>query len=186
MVLPGHIAGGYLFTRAFLALTHATFSASQTTALLIIGTLAGELPDIDLLRFYLANRSGFSIDHNHRLYATHAPLFWLIVSLIVVALGYIVSSPFVIYLGWIILSGSWGHLILDSIEDGVMWLWPFSRQRFALRNVPDFDAAKYAGKYRPGTFAFYWDYIWTVYIGRRVTFYVEIFITLAAIWVLFK
>ena len=37
MVLPGHLAGGYLAARAVLFLTHASFPPGQTTALLAIG-----------------------------------------------------------------------------------------------------------------------------------------------------
>lgn len=183
MVLPGHLAGGYIFTKALLAWTHAAFSSSQATALLIIGTLAGELPDIDLLHFYFANRSEFSTENNHRHYITHAPIFWLIISLVVALIGLVFQSAFIEYLGWIILGGSWSHLILDSIEDGIMWLWPLSHKKFALRTMPDFDPQEYRGTHRIGTIPFYWEYIVNTYIRTRITFYVEVLLTAAAIYI---
>jgi hypothetical protein len=67
MVLPGHIAGGYLATYALLAVAHsvapaslATFSQNEILAFYIIGMIAGELPDIDLFWFYLENRRSLS------------------------------------------------------------------------------------------------------------------------------
>ena len=182
MVLPGHLAGGYLATKALLFFTHASFTGSQTTALLVIGTLAGELPDIDLIPFYLANRFNFKNVHGHRTYFTHAPLFWLIVALLVVAGGFVFQSIYTEYLGWIILAGTWAHLILDSIEDGVMWLWPFTKRCFAVGIVTTFDPAKYGGPHRAGSIMFHLKYIRTVYMRQRVSFYIEILITIVALY----
>ena len=73
MVLPGHLAGGYLASRAVLFLTHATFTPVQTATLLVIGTLAGEAPDIDFIFFYFNQRSKTSKKvAEHRDYFTHA------------------------------------------------------------------------------------------------------------------
>ncbi len=105
------------------------------------------------------------------------------ISLIIVAFGSIFQSTFVEYLGWIILVGTWSHLILDSIEDGVMWLWPFTKRRFALGRSSDFDPLKYGGHYRPGTFMFHFKYITTIYMRQRVSFYIEILITLIALYI---
>ena len=186
MVLPGHLAGGYLATKALLLLTYASFSTSQTTALLIIGTLAGELPDIDLIPFYLANRFNWKSVQSHRNYITHAPAFWLIISLVIVATGLIFQSSFTEFIGWAILCGTWSHLILDSIEDGVMWLWPFTKRCFALGKVSSFDPAKYGGRDRAGSIKFHLNYIRKVYLKERVSFYIEILITIAALYVVLR
>ncbi len=186
MVLPGHLAGGYLATTALLLLTHSSLPTSQMTALLIIGTLAGELPDIDLIPFYLANLRNSPNVHSHRTYFTHAPAFWLIVSLVIAAAGLIFKSSFVEYLGLVILAGTWSHLILDSIEDGVMWLWPFTKRCFALGKVTGFDPKEYGGPDRAGSIKFHLKFIYKVYMRERVSFYIEIVITVIALLLILK
>ncbi|MDE2037948.1 MAG: metal-dependent hydrolase [Patescibacteria group bacterium] len=180
MVLPGHLAGGYLAAKALLAAAHASFTPSQTAALLAIGTLAGELPDIDLAFFYVAHviRKDGTKD-SHRDHITHAPAFWLAVSLVIAAAGYAAGSSFVAFIGWIVLAGTWSHFILDSIEYGIRWLWPFSDKRFCLREVPEaqIDGVK-------GSLTYYWRYIADRRHLGRVTFYAEIAVTAAAIAVL--
>ena len=133
MVLPGHISGGYIVTKAILSILHPSFSAAKINALLIIGTLSGELPDIDLVRLYFAGkRSKTVMDEDHRNYITHTPLVWLCVAGIIFIVGMLMSSSFTKYLSLAVLAGSWSHLLLDSIEYGVMWLWPFSSKRYSL------------------------------------------------------
>ena len=134
MVLPGHLAGGYLAARGLLAVFHPALPPIEIDSLLIIGTLAGELPDINLIRLYF----NYKLErpnrvNNHRVYVTHAPLFWLVISLLIVAGGYLAGSLFTEWIGWLVLAGSWSHLLLDSIEDGVMWLWPYSKKCFAMK-----------------------------------------------------
>ncbi|MEI6396767.1 MAG: metal-dependent hydrolase [Candidatus Taylorbacteria bacterium] len=180
MVLPGHLAGGYLATLALLSLTHPALSHGQIEALLIVGTLAGDLPDIDLLRLSYEEKRGKLKVESHRNYFTHTPIFWLISSLIVVGLGYVFGSELTKYIGLIILTSTWCHLIFDSIEDGVMWLWPFSEKRFDMLNhtYQGIDGG-------PHTFSYYWHFITREYT-KLYTCYVEILVTIAAIWVLMK
>ena len=174
MVLPGHLAGGYLAARALLSLTHASFPPGQTTALLAIGTLAGELPDIDLVRFALDKR-----DADHRDYFTHAPLFWLAIALVIALVGYAAGSPFSEFVGWLVLSGSWCHLLFDSVEYGVMWLWPFSVKRFALeRRVPEEHIDAPAGSLRHHVAFMFGPYL------KTWTFWAEIAVTLFALYLL--
>jgi hypothetical protein len=184
MVLPGHLAGGYLVSRAVLALAPAAtaFSPAQTAALLVIGTLFGDSPDIDLIFYYFNQRSAHpdndEIGHRHNI--THTPIFWLGVSLAVVAAGWIAGSLFTEFAGWMILAGSWTHLLLDSIEVGIRWLWPFSEKIFLLRKTaePEVPGTK-------GTVAYYWKLITSKSYLRSLTVYAEIAITLAALWVAF-
>ena len=181
MVLPGHLAGGYLAARAVLFLAHASFSPGQTAALLVIGTLAGEAPDIDLLFFYFNQRSKASKKvAEHRDYFTHAPSVWLILSLAIVASGFIFGSSFVRSIGWIILAGSFSHFILDSLEHGIRWLWPFSKRSFALLK----SEPKGATTARAGTFKYYWQLMTGPYL-ESWTVWLEIIVTLAAVWAAF-
>jgi len=181
MVLPGHIAGGYLATTALLAITHTSFSPLQTGVLLTTGILAAEAPDIDLFWFYLAHRySRGKKPQSHRDYLTHAPIIWLALSLVIVIIGFIASSQFTSLIGWAILTGSWSHFLLDSIEYGVMWLWPFSRERFAVRHIP--EAPEEEINQRAGSIPYYFEFIYKTYI-RNVTFYAEIAVVILAIYV---
>lgn len=181
MVLPGHLGGGYLMARALLSVFHPVFSQAQVTALMVIGTLCGDLPDIDLIAFsYTHFFKKNSAKEQHREYITHMPLFWLIPSMTVVAAGAVFGSPFVEYVGWLILIGSWTHLLLDSIEYGVAWLWPISRRRFALRYPPEEKSS-----HATGSIGYYWEFIRNRY-AKNITFYIEILIAAAAIYVLFR
>jgi len=176
MVLPGHLAGGYLATKAIVAIFQPALNSSQVIWLYLIGTLAGELPDIDIAWFYLT-RIVFKTNskENHREHATHAPLLWLALSLIIAAAGYILKDIFVQYIGWTILVGTWSHFILDSIEYGIRWLWPFSDKRLCFREVPDadIDAPK-------GSLSYYWEFV-TGHYPRRLTFCAEIIVVVVAI-----
>ena len=180
MVLPGHIAGGYLAARGLLAIFHPGFSSVEIDSLLIIGTLAGELPDIDLIKLYLDHKlERPNRVNDHRVYITHAPFFWLVISLAIVAGGYLAGSLFTEWIGWLVLAGSWSHLILDSLEYGVMWLWPFSKKLSALKKeVPIEDIAA-----RPGSPSYHLQYINRVY-WKTITFWAEIILTLAALYLI--
>ena len=182
MVLPGHLAGGYLAARAVLFLTHASFSPTQTATLLVIGTLAGEVPDIDLLFFYFNQRSKASKKvAEHRDYLTHAPIVWLILSLLIVAIGLLFNSSFVQFTGWMILAGTFSHFILDSLEYGIPWLWPISKKWFAIRKFQP----KRLVTARKGTLKAHWQFTTGPYI-EGWTVWLEIAITLAALWAAFR
>jgi hypothetical protein len=176
MVLPGHLAGGYLAARGLLAVFHPGFSTAEIDALLIIGTLAGDLPDIDLARWYFEGKG------DHRKYFTHGPFFWLLISLAIATGGYLSGSVFTEWIGWLILASSWVHLLFDSIEDGVMWLWPWSKKLFLLlRESPRIIVARAEKVTAPiGSLTNHFQYITRVYM-RRPTSWVEITITIAAI-----
>jgi hypothetical protein len=184
MVLPGHIGGGFLTTTFLLRITHAgmIMSSPEILTLTIIGTLAGDFPDIDLLRFYFdQKKSSTNKVNDHRDYITHAPLFWLILCTLISGVGLIFNSLFIIYLGIVILGGSWTHLILDSIEYGVAWLWPYSRRHFSLfKNKPSNTMTA-----RPGTMLSHWQFIKGMYL-KTWTFWAELLVTLVAIIIFFS
>jgi len=180
MVLPGHLAGGYLAATALIAVFHPDLSTSQINCLLIIGTLAGELPDIDLIFFNLAHRKNQNIE-SHRNYLTHMPLFWILISMIIVSVGFIFNSVFIEYLGWITLAGTWSHLILDSIEYGISWLAPISKKNFAIKkNIHKEDII-----YRQGSLLQHFHFITTTY-WKTTTIWIEILVSITALTVFFK
>lgn len=180
MVLPGHLAGGYLATTALLTLSHAEaiLTPGQTITLTLIGTLAGDAPDIDIALYYLNQKFSARKRDGHRDFITHTPFFWACICAGIMLIGQTIDSSFIRYIGFVLLAGSWTHLILDSIENGVRWLYPLSNKSFYLRYVEDpiIQGTK-------GTIPYYWKFVTGAYL-RRYTFYAEILITCAAIYVL--
>lgn len=182
MILPGHLAAGYLATEAVLHLTGVTFSPTETTTLLIYGTLAGDLPDIDLAFYYFNQKFSGSrtSSDGHRSYITHKPLFWLLISGVIAGAGALAGSSFTVTIGLLTLTGTWAHFVGDSIEDGVRWLWPFSNRLFYMRHFesPDIPGPK-------GTPKYYWLLVKNTAL-HKVTTYVEILLIALAILVAFK
>ena len=185
MVLPGHLSGGYLSTTALLSLiSFGSFSANEITTLYIIGTIAGEIPDIDLFIFYFEKKkNNNSTRSTHREYFTHMPLFWIILSLIISFLGSLFSSPFTIVTGFVILFGTMSHFILDSIDYGIAWLRPFSQKRFSI--FPMELIKKHSSHEIVGSVTYYWNYLKSTYL-KQATSYVEILITVVALYFLLK
>ena len=181
MVLPGHLAGGYLATKAILSLSHVAFSSVQMRVLYAIGIAAGEAPDIDLVWFFFEHRSSKqNKKEHHRSYPTHAPVLWLAASLVIMVVGYFLGSVFTEYIGAVILGGSFSHFLLDSIEHGVMWLWPLSNRFFCLKKLKEPVIDK-----KPGGLPFYYELVTKHYI-KDPTFYIEMAITLVAIFIALK
>jgi uncharacterized membrane protein len=181
MVLPGHLSGGYLATTALLSLAPWSTSTNELTALYIIGTIAGEIPDIDLFSFYFEKKKNKNSSHsNHREYLTHIPLFWITISLLISLFGLIISSSFIIALGFVFLVGTLSHFILDSIDFGITWLAPMSSRRFYLFPM---KLIKEDPKHvATGGILYYWNYLKGAYL-KQVTFYAEILITIVALFV---
>jgi hypothetical protein len=180
MVLPGHLAGGYLAARALMALSNPALSRPEINALYIITILAAEAPDLDLIRFFFEHRSlKLQKTDSHRKYASHAPAAWLFGSFVIVLAGYLLGIPFVSYAGLAVLCGSWSHFILDSVEYGIMWLWPFSKKMFALRYPVQEEIDE-----QIGTISYYWQFI-KKYYCKYITFYLELIVIAVAVWVAF-
>ena len=180
MVLPGHLAGGYLATSLLLGIAKPGLSVGQLEALFLIGTLAGDLPDIDIMRFHFEEKNRkANMVRSHREYFTHGPLFWIATCALVSLIGYLFGSTFTIYLGFILIASTLSHLILDSIDDGVMWLWPFSKRRFGIFK------SKEVLVNGPHSISYYWKFITNEY-PRCWSFYGEVLATLVAVFFIFK
>ncbi len=180
MILPGHISGGYLATRAILYLVPiaTSFSSTQIIILYIVGIIASEGPDFDLIKFFFEHKSiKLQKKDSHRKYISHTPIFWLVISFAIILIGYIFGNSFVSIIGLIILGGSWSHLIFDSLEYGIMWLWPFSHKFYSIHSVTEEDINE-----QKGTISYYWTFLTKYYI-RRWTFYLEIIVTFIALLV---
>lgn len=152
------------------------------TILLVVGTIAGEGPDLDLVFMFFSRQSAKEKKpDDHRLYITHAPIVWLLFSFVITGGGYLFGSAFVETLGLVIFAGSWSHFILDSIEYGIRWLWPFSNKRIYMKKEP--ETAPIAG--HEGFISYNFNFLAKSYY-RWLSFYVEISLTALALWIVFN
>jgi hypothetical protein len=175
MLPPGHIAAGYLVTEALLHIAKPDVPPDQLRHLLYWGMFFSFAPDLDNFVAYTKIRSWWykpGVDSSiHRKFYSHIPLFWLVAGLMVYFLA---DGTYVKYIGLLLWIGSWTHFILDSIDGGIMWLWPFNTEVWALRNRGIRGAIQGRG------FFDYWYKMVRIYMTRW-TFYTEVAITLAAI-----
>lgn len=133
MLPTGHIAAGFLVAQGLLIVTEPSLTTTQTQALLWAGAFFGFVPDLDMFYAFFKSKS-FTVPGtkiNHRYYLPHRPMVWL-------ALGILVSifapNQFWQLFGIVIWLGSWSHFLLDSLQVGVMWLWPLNSKFYALKD----------------------------------------------------
>lgn len=121
-MLTAHLPSGYVLARALRANTRVIMGAA------LLGAVA---PDFDMLWFHFVDHKAF---HHHH-YWVHIPAFWAGVSLVLLPLIAIFKraalAPALVFLAAIFL-----HLILDSLVGEIAWLWPVSRELYALFEVP--------------------------------------------------
>ena len=136
MLPTGHIAAGYLITREFLVLTHPALSTLQQQHLIWWGMFFGFAPDLDTFTVFAKVKRFTGItDINHRKFFSHAPILWLIFGFGIFFVGWLGHSLFWEYAGIIAWLASWSHFALDSIQSGVMWLWPWRKKQVALKDA---------------------------------------------------
>ncbi len=188
MVLPGHLAGGYIATSIILNFVSIPLTSADLSVIYTIGILSGEIPDIDLLLFYLEkNKNKNKTRQTHRDFITHIPMFWFVFCLTIFFIGFLVTSKLIMLLSVVILAGTFSHFILDSLEYGIQWFKPFSKRRYCLfeiKEMEDFEKRSQHDHVKIGSLRFYWNYVTTIYI-RQVSFYAEFLVVIIAILVLF-
>jgi hypothetical protein len=176
MLPPGHIAGGFLAAYGLLKATNPALDTLQIHRLLILGAIFGFLPDMDYFISFAKEKSLTVRDfekNNHRQYLSHAPLLWMAAGL---AIYFLAGNLFVKFTGLVLWLSSWSHFILDTFEYGVMWLWPFSRQRIYLMPQENKNITV------PG----FWKY-WMKFVKgylKTVSFYLELVVILITIYIL--
>ena len=123
LTFPGHFFGAYFFVRVFSKLT----GTRVTTRLLTLAILAAIVIDADVL---LAPLYGMQPYQHHR-FITHTPFFWAVTFLILYLFlrkykpqykNYVIIFAFAIF----------SHLILDTPEDGIAWLFPLDNNLYGL------------------------------------------------------
>ena len=180
MLPPGHIAAGFLTAQALLAFTDHSFSSVQMAQLSFIGAFFRFAPDLDCFySFFRLKR--FTItddDPSHRKYYSHAPMLWLITGLVI---WFFASDPFLKYTGLLVWLGSWSHFLLDTIQHGVMWAWPFTSNIFAIKDRGmKFHIAE------TKFFPFWFQFVKLYMTKAALSFYIEIAIILVALFIAYS
>ncbi len=179
MLPPGHIAAGYLVARALLAATHPSLSLSDQQYLIWWGVFFGFAPDLDTFIVFKKMKRFISSDEiDHRAFYSHAPTLWLIGGLVILFVGAFIHSVFLEYLGILLWLCSWTHFALDTIQNGIMWLWPWRKRLIALSDPGmKSDVA-------PQKFISYWLDFLKFYITKMtLPFCLEILLIIVALFV---
>ena len=108
-MLPGAHVGIGLFLSFILGLD------PLLTFVCIVGSI---VPDLDFL-------IGFIMKKNHRLLVTHTPFFWC--ALLLVSLLLLMMVPQIAIFGLIFSVGALLHVLIDSVDWGVMLFYPLKR-----------------------------------------------------------
>ncbi len=133
-------------------------------------------PDLDM--FWVFAKKKQLTDHgaHHRKLWSHAPILWLITGLSFAAAGYMYGKVFVEYFGLLMWLGSWSHFALDTIQHGVMWLWPWRTDSIALIDQDIESHVPAQG------FVSYWFNVVKFYIARMaLSFSLEVLIVIVAL-----
>lgn len=140
MILPGHLAAGYVATFLTITTLGYSFTPTEQTLLLTAGTLLGDAPDVDVFFSFIKHKSvKVHSLKGHRDHITHIPLLWLLLGL---SIWISSTSDFYKTLGLLLWFCPWSHLICDSIftDTGVRWFAPFTQKSamFFKRKNEDF------------------------------------------------
>lgn len=126
---PGHLAGSYLATRILLRRTD--LPPGLGWRYLLLGTLAGMLPDLDILA-YVAWRRSTQIpeDFDHHRWISHTFPCYLVPGVTIYAYAKTTGKQRLALSTKLITASCVLHLLLDMIGSGtgLMWGWPLSRR----------------------------------------------------------
>jgi len=179
MLPTGHLAAGYLVGVGVAKLLLPDITQFELHFFGYWGAFLGFAPDLDVFYAFFVQKS-LLVAHKdtpiHRKYFFHAPILWLIVGMLIIYFARDYKFWVIGYLVWL---GSWSHFILDSVEYGIMWLWPFNTNVYALFNIKDnlrFEEKNFFWH----SFKFLKEYT------KKLSFYLEIFIILTAIIIYFN
>lgn len=178
MLPPGHVAAGFLVAKGLLNITKPPLDPYQINNLMWWGVFFGFAPDLDTFIAFALEKS-FTVNkqqNNHRKFFSHAPIIWLIIGLMIFFLAH---STYIKCIGLLVWLGSWSHFLLDSIDYGIMWLWPFNKKVYALRN------REIVFPLPRESFFLYWITFIKYYVKSK-TFYTELAILVVSVLILIK
>lgn len=186
MLAPGHLAAGYLAAKTILRIIGPELNAGEFDNLVLWGIIFSVAPDLDLSYNTLhpkkktVNLADCRDEQSHRKHFTHAPLVWLATGSSIFTWGCLKNSLFLLCLGLLLWLCSWIHFGLDSLEDGIRWLWPFNKKFFRVKNIELFPENK-----KEGFFKLFFHFLKQYTKKFKLTFSLEIALILAALTVYF-
>ncbi|WP_455203411.1 metal-dependent hydrolase [Kaarinaea lacus] len=135
-----HMPAGYLLTNFLLEPLNTGLSnnnplnnePSIVKKLFIVGLIGSVFPDFDLLYFYLIDNR----QHIHHSYWTHIPIFWFLLSGVVLFAALIIKSRVLALVTLVFTANVFLHLVLDSVAGGIYWAYPIIEERFRLFFIP--------------------------------------------------
>lgn len=148
MFIWGHLAGGYVATRALLRASRV--GRREQRRLLLVGTLAAAAPDIDVLLHAAYKRSlHVDDDFDHHKWISHAPLLYVAIGAAAYAIARQQGRAEWMRTIATATAGVLLHLAQDSIGSGtgIRWLWPFSARMMGVCTL-HVTGSKWARVYR--------------------------------------
>ena len=174
MLPPGHIAGGYLVTYSLINIFQPQLSLMEIHQLFWYGMFFGFAPDLDMFFSFFRQRSCIlQKEYNHRKLYSHTPIVWLIAGGVVILFS---QSLFTTYIGLLIWLAGWSHCAFDSLNYGIMWLFPFSKRLFSVTDT-GVEIEISERRFFPYWMAFVENYV----IRFRFTFVCEVGVVIAAV-----
>lgn len=119
-MITAHLPAGYCLASVF---------GPKSRAVMVAALVGAVLPDADVAMFYLVDAGSI---HHHR-YWPHIPLFWAFAALIALPL---LSRTTYLRAGIAFFAGVLLHLVLDTLNGGILWLYPFDDRLITLIEVP--------------------------------------------------
>lgn len=181
MLPVGHIAAGYLTTKLAINSLIKYFPQADQPRFWVVGIIAAAIIDFDT--FYAFFKIGKPISStteiNHRRFFTHTPFLHLAIGFCAFTIGWITKSSDLQIYAILYSVGMLNHFVLDSLDYGIMLLWPFSRKIYALKNREQDLSLAIESSLQ----------YWTQYLKKyryRLTFYVEVIIIALGLLTYFK
>ncbi|MBU1119155.1 metal-dependent hydrolase [Patescibacteria group bacterium] len=130
-MILAHGPGSFITTYLTRGWWGKKLSQKKKYVFYLIGGLIGVAVDLDFLytQFLSAKLS-------HHDYITHTPLFFLILFLLMTLIGYATKKEEISAFAKVFLVSTFTHLVLDSVNGGIMWLYPLSKQLIGIPSIP--------------------------------------------------
>lgn len=121
-MILAHLPSGYLLGRV---------AGGRDRAILIAALIGSVAPDFDMVWFYLIDQGQ---THHHRFWP-HIPLVILGIAAAALPLTALIArrwmAPVAAFFAAVMM-----HLVLDTVNGAILWLWPFSDRLYSLVTVP--------------------------------------------------
>lgn len=160
----GHLPLGYVVSQRPIRHEAKNSGSIPTRYRVAILCFFSLFPDIDLFFTYFFNAS-----ESHRNFITHTPIFYLMIWAILAFIAKKTKKKNLRAIADLAIAGVFlGHLLPDSLNAGILWLWPLSDRLFGLRSFFP-NGLSFAGM-----------------SGQTLVFWIEVMISAAAILIVIQ